>query len=66
MGGSAGLFIGASLLSFAEIFYYFLIRFSGVLIEKNETDDDLSTDHHTNAEHLDGDANALTRDEKQL
>lgn len=26
MGGTAGLFVGASVLSFVEIFYYFIIR----------------------------------------
>lgn len=26
MGGTAGLFVGASLLSFVEIFYYFIVR----------------------------------------
>jgi hypothetical protein len=26
MGGAAGLFVGASLLSFAELFYFFTIR----------------------------------------
>lgn len=26
IGGTAGLFVGASLLSFVEIFYYFIVR----------------------------------------
>lgn len=26
IGGTAGLFVGASLLSFVEIFYYFVVR----------------------------------------
>lgn len=26
MGGTAGLFVGASLLSFVEVFYYFFVR----------------------------------------
>lgn len=26
MGGTTGLFVGASLLSFVEIFYYFIVR----------------------------------------
>lgn len=26
MGGTTGLFVGASLLSFVEIFYYFVVR----------------------------------------
>lgn len=31
MGGSTGLFVGASLLSFIEIIYYFIIRPYGTM-----------------------------------
>lgn len=35
MGGAAGLFIGASLLSFVEIIYYFTIRPYGTVYMQN-------------------------------
>lgn len=49
MGGTTGLFVGASLLSFIEIFYYFAVRpygtmYSGVDSEldtaRQDDDDD--------------------------
>lgn len=37
MGGATGLFIGASLLSFVEIFYYFTVRpYNSMLLRKRK------------------------------
>lgn len=36
MGGATGLFIGASLLSFVEIFYYFTVRPYGSMILRKQ------------------------------
>lgn len=36
MGGTAGLFLGASLLSFVEIFYYFFVRLSTDVLRRRK------------------------------
>lgn len=39
VGGTTGLFVGASLLSFVELFFFFTVRFiSNILMERKKTE----------------------------
>lgn len=40
MGGTTGLFVGASLLSFIEIMYYFIVRPYGTMYSDADQQDD--------------------------
>lgn len=55
MGGAAGLFVGASLLSFVEIFYFFILR-----THKSEKYDD---NDQTNVK-TDSEENVLARSDQ--
>lgn len=45
MGGATGLFIGASLLSFVEIFYYFTVRpYGSMVLRKRKLNEGNSSD----------------------
>lgn len=41
MGGTTGLFVGASLLSFIEIMYYFIVRPYGTMYSDQDDDDNV-------------------------
>lgn len=42
MGGAAGLFVGASLLSFAELFYFFTVRACNTHVTKKKTEESVT------------------------
>ncbi|KAJ1527770.1 hypothetical protein ONE63_007725 [Megalurothrips usitatus] len=52
MGGAAGLFVGASLLSFVELFYYFSLRMCGG--ESAPEEDEESSKDHDGPDRLSG------------
>lgn len=53
MGGTTGLFVGASLLSFVEILYYFIVRpYGTVYLARKNAENQVAPVEEETAQHI--------------